>query len=358
MIKLVKVKSFLELKQFQKQYDVCISLGFNCFTSMSLRDCLLQNLSYPFDWSRGVDEEKAGILGLEGKVDLLCSDFKDWMNREDFIHIDDDPLGEKPHLNVRNVRTGLQYIHDFPKSSSLEKEFPNFQEKYLRRKHRLIETINTKKCCFVFYAGLKFINDDLIIRLFKKIRQRYPLVQLDLLLVQNNPYITDGIFFLEDLNENIRKVSFNNGAFEELVQANGDLISPKLRDIFSVLLKINDGVIFYPDDLCGASNTNTTPDYSGNLTYGPYISLKKGTYDIAVLYELTENYRAYVDVVADFGKTYIHKVDLPPKRNKFNFNVSLDRDFNNLEIRSFCHPIEPVDTKNRFTIRSVSVCKK
>ena len=64
-------------------YDIAISLGQWCMASEALRRCHLQAESMPFDWSGGIIKEICGKGGLKSKVDLICNNFKDYLNLED-----------------------------------------------------------------------------------------------------------------------------------------------------------------------------------------------------------------------------------------------------------------------------------
>ena len=66
-----------------KHFDTVISLGQYCMASITLRRLSLQDESMVFDWSAGILPDKCGIGGLEGKVNLICNDFKNFFNLKD-----------------------------------------------------------------------------------------------------------------------------------------------------------------------------------------------------------------------------------------------------------------------------------
>lgn len=124
-----------------KYYDMVISLGQNCHASMVLRNCSQQRYSYPLDWSAGILWDRCGVAGLPGKVELICHDFQGAFEREDFVVFGDRPP-DSPHYWVKNLKTGLQYQHDFPVGRSVDDYFPEFREKYRRRISRHIVRYN------------------------------------------------------------------------------------------------------------------------------------------------------------------------------------------------------------------------
>lgn len=65
-----------------KYYDVAISLGQYCITSTALRRNNLQAETMIFDWSAGILFDVCGLGGLDGKVNLICNDFKDFFERK------------------------------------------------------------------------------------------------------------------------------------------------------------------------------------------------------------------------------------------------------------------------------------
>lgn len=67
-----------------KFYDNIISLGQYCSCSVLLREIGLQDFSFPFDWSAGT-LECSGKGGLKIKIKLICNDFKNFFDKENFV---------------------------------------------------------------------------------------------------------------------------------------------------------------------------------------------------------------------------------------------------------------------------------
>ncbi len=125
-----------------KFYDAVISLGKYCITSTALRRCNLQLESMVFDWSAGIMPEQCGLGGLEGKVDLICNDFKDFFNLGDLENRGNNLENDTYNLWIVNRRTGLQYKHDFPANEPVEERYKVVKEQYMRRVKRLYDTIH------------------------------------------------------------------------------------------------------------------------------------------------------------------------------------------------------------------------
>ena len=353
---------FISSNKSKKEYDYCVSLGFNCYTSMILRKNLFQVYSYPFDWSRGIDEMKAGSLGLLGKINLICNGFQNWLNQDDFVIINDNSCFEhEPHMNVQNILTGLQYIHDFEKNKSIAESYPLFKDKYLRRKDRLFEKLNSnQKGCFVFYAGMKFLNESEILACVETFKQSFPNSQVDFLFLQNNPDMSQDDISFNELQKNVFRVAFNNFAFDEKIQGTFNLVSDRLEKVLCSFIKMKKYKKRYlglrlSSKFCFEKTVkNPTSDFSGMLTYGPYINLNKGRYKITIKYTLSQDYECYVDVVKDNAKDILVKKYLSDKDQEFSFEITLNENIKNLEIRTHCSS-KKVSPNNLFELDFIEI---
>ena len=93
-------------------------------------------------------------------------------------------------------------------------------------------------------------------------------------------------------------------------------------------------------------------DIIGVFTYGPYISLKKGKYDITVFYSSTE--KRDLQFTSGFGSEIIASENLPATQNgkkTMRIKLSKDVDDNSFEMRTF------YEGKGLFEISGVSVRK-
>ena len=171
-----------------KYYDNIISLGHCCHVAIVLKELELQGPTNVFDWSGGNLFDKCGIGGFEGKINLICNNFENFLNLEDFEEFD---VQQNNHRAVRNKRTGLQYIHDFTKSKSISDEFGEFSAKYNRRIERLYKILKEKESVlFLFVTRTEEIPletikkaEDNINRLFND--------KVDFLILQHQSSLKD-----------------------------------------------------------------------------------------------------------------------------------------------------------------------
>lgn len=193
------------------KYDLIISLGQWCITSIALRKLGLQNKSYPFDWSGGIMWEKCGYGGLSGKVDLICNNFENFFDFNDFEDRGANPPNEDFWMRwVVNKRTGLQYKHDFPSDKNFKESFLDVKEKYVRRVQRLYEKIYAaNRVLFVYIARDKDFSDDYLIDQHIKLQKKFPYKDIDILYIINDESISPYNFVTSYLSANIKKIILN-----------------------------------------------------------------------------------------------------------------------------------------------------
>ncbi len=100
------------------------------------------------------------------------------------------------------------------------------------------------------------------------------------------------------------------------------------------------------------SVTNQNVGEKGFITFGPYISKPKGSYEIVVNYELSDDGKAWFDVVADKGKKSFVKKDLLSENNQISETLVFDKDVNALEIRTY------YQGSGYLTVKSIEVEEK
>lgn len=193
-----------------KFYDIVISLGQYCITSTALRRCHLQDKSNVFDWSAGIIPEQCGYGGLSGKVDLICNDFKDFFNKEDFQNNGNNQENDTYNLFIVNKRTGLQYKHDFPASKGFDVSFQAVKDKYLRRVERLYNAIKeNNKILFVFIARDSDFSDTYLIEQQKKLSKKFPNKVIDFLYIIHSEKMSPMELEETQLTDNIVRVDCN-----------------------------------------------------------------------------------------------------------------------------------------------------
>lgn len=159
------------------KYDLVISLGSGCFMPGALKSLKITEKTYPFDWSDcdGVAYEK-----LLKKCNLIKNHFKDAFNIEDFIEYH---TPEQVTRSVKNAKTGVHYIHDFPWEKSVKDFFPEFLEKHQRRVKRLYEDVeNAKNILFVYHDITKTVSIDLLKKAKDILKETFPKKNINLLV--------------------------------------------------------------------------------------------------------------------------------------------------------------------------------
>ena len=225
----------------KKYYDTVIGLGQQCPCSTALRRCGLQKTSNVFDWSGGWNTEKCGLGALEIKVELICNDFKDFFNREDFESRGNNQENDTYNLWVVNNRTGLQYKHDWNATDDFDEQFVTIRDKYMRRVARLYEKIEkSSKVLFVFIGRDEGFDNKYLIEQQEKLAKKFPNKQIDMLfLMQNKNYgIRD--YTVSHPADNVTRIDFNfihptDPVYPESWNGNTDLYYDWLRENFVAL---------------------------------------------------------------------------------------------------------------------------
>lgn len=193
-----------------KYYDNIISLGQWCAASACLRRLHLQDRTNVFDWSGGLLLDKCGQGGLSGKVDLICNEFKDFFNFEDFENRGTFAGGDPNKSWIVNKRTGLQYRHDFPASQSFEAVFPAVQKKYIARAKRLLNQIaSSEKCLFVFITDGTGYEDTYLIEQQLKLAAKFPTVEIDFCYLMHDDSYDTKSYSKRMLSKNVCRIDLN-----------------------------------------------------------------------------------------------------------------------------------------------------
>lgn len=227
-----------------KFYDVIISLGQYCITSTALRRCHLQDKSSIFDWSAGILPEKCGIGGLSGKVDLICNDFENFFNFEDFENRGNNQENDTYNLFIVNNRTGLQYKHDFPADKGFKASFDEVKQKYMRRVERFYHTVAiNKKILFVFIARDSNFSNQYLIEQQQKLAQKFPNKIIDFLYIIHSDHLSPKELIEEQLTENVLRCNCNvchptNPQYPESWNGNTELYYTYLRSNYTSLATI------------------------------------------------------------------------------------------------------------------------
>lgn len=204
IVKILKLPVWrAKAKYLKKTYDLCFGIGEACMTSQALREAGLQFASYPFDWVGSNNPLKC--------VELLTSDFRGFIKREDFVYIgtdSDNGLGR-----YWNTRTNFGHPHDFVDKPVIDDEmYRALTDKYLRRQARLTEQLTKSKrvlmVCVCMPETPKRSAEEL-----QKIRltilTKYPHLELDFLVFQQEDTIPFKKKSLTALSEGVYEAKFD-----------------------------------------------------------------------------------------------------------------------------------------------------
>lgn len=184
----------------KKEYDLIVSLGAACSCTETLRECNLQRYSYPFDWLYGNT--------FEGRVQLLLSDMKDFINKEDL-----EKQGEYqrpiPCTIYKNTRNNLVFNHDFPQNSTLDESYTAVFAQYSRRINRLFSQIKKSKSVLFVYIDTPqsttvLENDEILLKAQRDLQNKFFDTKIDILYISNSKKRK-----YTKLSQNVIKKEFN-----------------------------------------------------------------------------------------------------------------------------------------------------
>lgn len=226
---------------FKNKYDCIFSLGSACFSAELLTKAKLRIFSSPFDWlSNGTFVERG---------ELLCNNFKDFLNIEDLVKIGERDFPENCDIYSNNVN-GIVFHHDFPKREELSNNYQKVKDKYDNRINRLNEKLCNSQNSLIFYMEIYeayMSKEEEIISLIEKINKKFDKTNIDILYIKHNPEMKDKEYRISQIS--------NNAYVAELYNTQRDSGDPgnyknckkllskiKIRKKFSeILLKISKG---------------------------------------------------------------------------------------------------------------------
>ena len=168
---------------FNKEFDLIVSLGEDCACTSYLRRFNLQKYSYPFDWLSNAS--------FQTRIDLVCNDFKDFLNIEDIItypKINSDTENNKKYDLYQNTKTGFHYYHDFIANIPFEESYYSVKEKYTRRINRLYSQIKcANNILFVWWSKDKILDKKQIEKAYLSLKEKFNTKDICLLCIENFP---------------------------------------------------------------------------------------------------------------------------------------------------------------------------
>lgn len=157
-------------------YDFVFSIGAMCSCSSALRRGGLQYASYPFDWILGSD--------LVGRAKMVASEFEGWLEEKD-LEIVDSELN-RDHVECRNNKTGIVFVHDFPRGKAVGDVFSEVRAKYERRCRRLVRRCSLSKRILAVYMNSPAYTsptDDEMLRAHSILAEKFPEANITLLVM-------------------------------------------------------------------------------------------------------------------------------------------------------------------------------
>ena len=182
----------------RKRYDLVFSIGEACLCAGILGKLELRNFSSPFDWISGAV--------LEERVQILLSNFADFINREDLEKIGQRDMPEPRDIYL-NHRNQITFNHDFPLNGNLEKDYPKIRAKYEHRIKKLLSTISTSKSVLMVYMELPTTEHKLpqstLQRLVNQVNERFKDTKIDLLYIAHDENMSDGRGECRQVSDNL-----------------------------------------------------------------------------------------------------------------------------------------------------------
>lgn len=166
---------------FKHTYDFVCGIGHYCGTATYLKRHFLRRASGPFDW---IGESPAGLLK---SAELIATDFRDFMLRDNLVLLD-HPAGEHDDMKndyYRDEGTGILTYHDFPFGKSLDETYPQVRAKYDRRIARFYELARAGATLLIFQTHTTKPTDDEMKRALAMLREKLG-QKVDLLVLQND----------------------------------------------------------------------------------------------------------------------------------------------------------------------------
>lgn len=181
----------------KRKFDLVLSIGHRCFTSLMLRQNNLQVASFPFDW----------LLNIEYKqsLEFLCNNFENFLNKDDLELVEIE--GNEFHNTYKNKRNNFSLVHDFPVNIDFDKQFEIVKAKYSKRSERLVEKIKKSKNVLFVYSSSdvypikkpleEVINDTKT--MLPKLKEVFPATEFSFMYIC--PSDNKGFYYLNnDLN--------------------------------------------------------------------------------------------------------------------------------------------------------------
>jgi hypothetical protein len=190
------------------EYDLILPVGPSCHVSMLLDRFQLRQFSSPFEWTGG--KEPANWFQepdihrdsrFHEKIQAISDNFKNWFVPENIKYVAGSISLQKQFHKVVNIKTNIQYLHEFPANQDIVQHMPEFIKKMTRRKQHMYDAIgHSHKILILWLSNIwgqrvmleKTVSDKDIKWAVKKLHKMYPDKLFDLVFFE--PDATQGKF--------------------------------------------------------------------------------------------------------------------------------------------------------------------
>ena len=167
--------------RFPNTYDFVCSMGHYCGTASYLRRHHLRRASGPLDWN---GESPAG---LPGTVEIICTDFKDFLRFENLTKLE-HPTGEHDDMSneyCRDEGTGNVFYHDFAYGVPLSETYPEVRRTYDRRIARFYGMVSAaRRTLLIFHTIHDHPGPEGTVQALSRLRGRLG-DRVDLLVIEH-----------------------------------------------------------------------------------------------------------------------------------------------------------------------------
>ena len=183
------------------RFDLVFSIGEDCGCAMLLNAAGLRDMSSPFDWLT-----KATFAT---RIDLLCSRFEGFLEREDLQSLPKPTQGYVDQNNdyYANRRLDFYYYHDFAAGVPLDESYSLVKAKYDRRIARLLARLDRGgKVLMIWWSRSKRPDDAELWDALMRVQAAYPQSTVCLLAFENDLARPKGVTDVLHLNDRLVKV--------------------------------------------------------------------------------------------------------------------------------------------------------
>lgn len=161
---------------YSRKYDLVVSLGQWCATSIILKKLGLRSTSGPFDWA-------GRFVTFGGYVDLMTTGFGGFVLKENMRHVGSNP-GEGVDYYL-DTGTDLEFRHDFRIGVPFDDEYDRFRAMMHRREDRLLRALHSAcNVIFVqFYSEGRYAREGLVSDLHR-LRACFPEAHIDVMILE------------------------------------------------------------------------------------------------------------------------------------------------------------------------------